>query len=839
MAKRDEPPTVEASNRAVGAAGNITAPVTTGDHSPIDNRRTVLGPGVLLGPWQVEVTAPVRRIQERRTDAFVGREQALAELEQMLAAPSDHVVIRQVVHGMGGVGKSELARHYAHTHWDRYRLVWWITADSYGAVQQGLAGLAAAVHPPVGQVGDVEQAADWALSWLQAHSGWLLILDNVEAPDDVRPWLDRLSGGRVLLTTRRDVYWPGTRSIALDVLDPAAAVELITEVSGRTDPADRADVVAIAAELERLPLALEQAAAYMRISRKSPASYLRMLREHPAQAHARSAAGGEAERTMARLWDTHLAAIQAHDAAEDLGAEHLLRTLACYAPDNIPRVLLSDDPDAEDLDCEDALALLASYSMITRSGEDEREMVSMHRLFQSVIRNGLDPADPRQQSARQSALSRLSRSLPDNPQTDVNGWPLWRDLSPHVDAIAARYQQGSGPGELGTVLNRAAIFAMAQARHRHAYQLAERALATIEAAYGPDHPIVATCLGSLASSLSALGRVGEAVPLAERALAITEVAYGPDHPDVATCLGNLAVSLSTLGRVGEAVPLEERALAITEVAYGPDHPDVATRLGNLAASLYALGRAGEAVPLEERALAITQAAYGPDHPTVATRLGNLAASLYALGRAGEAVPLEERALAITQAAYGPDHPTVATRLGNLAAILYALGRVGEAVPLLERALAITQAAYGPDHPDVATRLGNLAAILYALGRVGEAVPLEERALAITQAAYGPDHPDVAIRLGNLAASLYTLGRAGEAVPLLERALAVTEAAYGPDHPTVAIRLGNLAASLYTLGRAGEAVPLLERALTVTEAAYGPDHPQSKILRENLSNAVQQ
>jgi tetratricopeptide (TPR) repeat protein len=74
----------------------------------------------------------------------------------------------------------------------------------------------------------------------------------------------------------------------------------------------------------------------------------------------------------------------------------------------------------------------------------------------------------------------------------------------------------------------------------------------------------------------------DAKALLERALAIAEAAYGPDHPVVAKQLNNLAQILQDLGDPAGARRLQERALAIYEAAYVPDHPDVATSLNNLA-----------------------------------------------------------------------------------------------------------------------------------------------------------------------------------------------------------------------------------------------------------------
>ncbi|QSB15180.1 tetratricopeptide repeat protein [Natronosporangium hydrolyticum] len=808
-------------DRAV-AAEQISGTVATGDYPQfIQNAQFIQLPaGGLPAPDQVS-GAGVWNVTRRPSQVFVGRKNDLEQLARTLDAGGAGLV-GQSVAGLGGVGKTELALHHAHKRRGSYTTVWWITADGPDSVTAGLASLARRLAPAVFALND-EQAEQWATAWLQHNDGWLLVLDNVDDPAHVEPLIGMLDGGHVLVTTRRDVDWSrhGLVSIRLGVLTAKDAETMLVE---RTGQHDTAAARAIAAELGRLPLALEQAAAYINHHRLTLASYRARLAEQPAQMHASVAPGHDGQRAITRVWDITLAALRYSTAVEVLGV------LAWLAPDDVPRelvTLLTGDAIAADR----ALGLLASYSMITLTDG----FVGVHRLVQAVLRSNETAGDDAAPAARcNQAVRLLAEAIPTDPQNDPEGWPGWRRLLPHITALAEHSPNSVESAELGRLLNQTVVFESGQGLHHQALAHATQALAITEAAYGSEHPDVATVLGNLASSYSDLGRPGEAVPLKQRALAITEAAYGPEHPDVAIRLGNLAASYFDLGRPGEAVPLCERALAITEAAYGPEHPTVAIRLGNLAASYSDLGRSGEAVPLKQRALAITEAAYGPEHPDVAIRLGNLAASYSALGRPGEAVPLCERALAITEAAYGPEHPDVATVLGNLASSYSALGRPGEAVPLEQRALAITEAAYGPEHPDVAIRLGNLAASYSDLGRPGEAVPLEQRALAITEAAYGPEHPDVAIRLGNLAASYSALGRPGEAVPLCERALAITEAAYGPEHPTVAIRLGNLAASYSDLGRPGEAVPLKQRALAITEAAYGPEHPDVAIRLGNLA-----
>jgi tetratricopeptide (TPR) repeat protein len=825
-----EPPAreVQASGTRSVAAGQLGMALT-GDNPRVDARSTSLATGAIPDPAGVVAPPGTQNLPRRPARVFVGRAAALGQvagaLDGMAAA-----VVTQAIYGLGGVGKSELALQHAHARQGQYTLTWWVTAEDPDQLQAGLAGLAGRLCPAIALAGTTAEAAGWATGWLQASQGWLLVLDNVTDPADVEGLLGQLAGGHILVTTRRDTGWDQAADpIRLDVLDPGPAAELLATRTGQLEDASRAAAVSVAGELGWLPLALDQAAAYITQTRITLAGYLNRLRQHP-QAMYAATGGGPAQRTITRIWDITIGAI----GARDPGAIELLSTLACYAPDDIPRTIIAPRDPAGQLTADEALGLLASYSMITLTAET----VSIHRLVQAVILAQHPPGDhspaPSAATPLTTATEWLDDAIPAAPDTNVSGWPLLRALIPHADSLAGHFGADDKPTALGRIQNELALFQDSQGQYRQSLTLRRSALAIYEAALGPDHPSTGTVLSNLAVTYGSLGRYVEALPLAQRALAVTEAALGPDHPDTALRLGNLAFTYGSLGRHGEALPLVQRALAVTEAVLGPDHPDTATRLSNLAGTYGSLGRYGEALPLRRRALAVTEAALGPDHPSTAIMLSNLAVTYGALGRHGEALLLQQRALAIYEAALGPDHPSTATMLSNLALTYGALGRYGEALPLAQRALAVTEAALGPDHPDTALRLSNLAGTYGSLGRHGEALPLAQRALAVTEAALGPGHPDTALRLSNLAGTYRSLGRYGEALPLAQRALAVTEAALGPDHPSTALRLANLAMTYGSLGRHGEALPLQQRALAVTEAALGPDHPSTALRLANLA-----
>lgn len=682
---------VRADGPGAAAVAENTGIIQTGAGSQVrvmHNAVALREPSEVPPPVAVLIGLPRPAVRN-----FVGRAEQLDQLDQLV--PGGIGVVTHAVHGLGGVGKSELALQYAASRAGNYRVVWWVIAETAETIAAGLAELAFQLHPVAKLIATQDEAATWALAWLQAHDRWLLILDNVEDRSVAEPLLGQLRHGHVLITTRRDVGWDdiADRCLRLDVLTAAAAVDLLTRLSGLSDPATAA---VLAGELGCLPLALRHAGAYIRQTRTSIDGYLRRLRQQPAAVLAEAPAD-KSGLAVARTWTLTMSAV----AAQSPLALDVLRILACLAPDDLPRRVLQPLANGDAVD--GALGLLASYHMITLTGD----FVAVHRLVQMVtvaeLRQSGDAEDPepspsdRRLVTLQQAAGLLSAAVPTgDPQTAIADWPRWMSLVPHVAALAA----AAAGGELDIVelLSQTAVFDGTQGRHDRAEHLARQALATSEAWRGRDHPDVAVRLNILANTLRELGRLGEAEVLERRALEIAEVTLDPDDPAIAQRLSNLSVILQEQGRSGDAEPLERRALAITERARGAGHPETAIRLNNLATCLRDLDRVADAERLQRRALAITEAAFGPDHPSLAIRLNNLAVSLRDLERAGEAEPLQRRAVAIAEAALGPEHPTTAMMLNSLANTVRALGRPSEAEPLQRRALGITEVTLGPDHP---------------------------------------------------------------------------------------------------------------------------------------------
>jgi hypothetical protein len=288
---------------------------------------------------------------------------------------------------MGGVGKTQLANEFTYRRASDYDLVYWIAAEESASIADQFAALAAALG--------LDPAADPEGLQAQVHArlgevaGWLLIFDNADAVDDIRPWIP--AGlmppgipGHVIVTTRRGGFSALGPVMDLDVIDPAEALALLrTRVPSLNDAVG----TAIAKELGRLPLALEQAAAYLDRSKLPAEDYLTLLRERAADLLARGHVTGRKD-TIGTLWDISLERI----SRENPAAVTLLDLCAYLAPERIPLDLFSAHCDllpsplngaaADPLAFADVVTLLVDYSLATRTSAG----LQIHRLLQAAIR---------------------------------------------------------------------------------------------------------------------------------------------------------------------------------------------------------------------------------------------------------------------------------------------------------------------------------------------------------------------------------------------------------------------------------------------------------------------
>ena len=780
---------------------------------------------------------------------FTGRDNILSQLHEALRQSGTAALSQaNAISGLGGVGKTQTAVEYAYRYFEQesgYDWVLWVNASNL-TLAASFGALATDLALPNHRENKLDENTAAVLHWLETTDRWLLIFDNVDDPQAVKPFRPQNPKGRMLFTSRvqRLESLGVGRAIALDTMTAAEAAEFLWRRTGRSplaplekggtepdvlkvslfkgnlggsntfDSDEQRSIAALAKTLGYLPLALEQAAAYILAKGVSFATYLRSYDKRRLQLLEKEKPQiGDYPESVATTWTINFEAVQASSAA----AADLLRLSAFLAPDNIPYEILAlgNEQLGEPLSvalaemADDELVLpelleeLTRYSLIRL---ETNYRYSIHRMVQEVLRDTLSPEQRQQWIDR--TIAALNATF---PSVEFDNWWRCDRLVEQVQAI--ELPQANQTIELGLLLNQTGYFLNEQGRYAEAEPLYLQALDICRSKLGNTHPDTATSLNNLAELYRSQGRYADVEPLYLQALDIWRSQLGETHPNTAGSLNNLAALYRSQGRYENAEPLFLQALDIRRSQLGETHPDTATSLNNLAELYRSQGRYADAEPLYLQALDIRRSQLGKTHPTTATSLNNLAALYQSQGRYADAEPLYLQALDIRRSQLGETHPDTATSLNNLAGLYQSQGRYADAEPLLIQALEICRLKLGDTHPDTATSLNNLGALYHSQGRYEQAEPLYLQALDICRSKLGETHPDTAGSLNNLAALYYSQGRYADAESLYLQTLTIFVQTLGEDHPNTQTAESNFVYLLQQAIEAGRAVELSDHPLT--------------------------
>jgi tetratricopeptide (TPR) repeat protein len=559
--------------------------------------------------------------------------------------------------------------------------VFWVHASNAVRFEQAYRSIAATLQLPGWD--------DFKVDILRLVSGWLsnvdngcwlMILDNADDIDVFRQtqeetsqsnetpqhriplagYIPQTSTGSVLITTRdrKAALWLSggyENVIPVEAMDEDQAKQLLRT---RIPPSlsTELDLEHLVRELEYLPLAITQAAAYIsaRATRMTVSKYLTLFRQGESnQRRLLDEDSGDLRRdqglpnSVIRTWQISFDQIE---KTSPRSAE-LLSLIAMFDRQGIPESLLLAT-NQHPLDLEDALSPLHEFSLITI--EKGGKSFEMHRLVQLASRKWLEQRIDIHKW-QEKAINVLSKAFPSG---DHSNWGTCESLLPHAQEVL-KHEPASNNHLLarGSILYNMAWYSWRQGRYTNAREQIQESLEIRERLLGNFHLSILDSVELLGLVLRAQGKYTESEAMNRRALAGKETALGPEHPDTLMSVNNLADVLQAQGKYAESEAMNRRALAGSETALGPEHPDTLTSVSNLALVLRAQGKYAEAEAMNRQALAGRETALGPEHPDTLTSLYCLAHLLHSQMKYAEASVLYKRAYNGYQEVLGPDHPT--------------------------------------------------------------------------------------------------------------------------------------------------------------------------------------
>jgi cellulose biosynthesis protein BcsQ len=863
-----------------------------------------------------------------RNRTFTGRIEELDRLREQLQGGQHTVLVPAALHGLGGVGKTQLAKEYAHRYRSNYDLIWWISADQPEMVADSLAELAREIEGRAGIAGAsggglpggagtsvssmtafAANAAVEALRQDRPTARWLLIFDNAREPADVRGYMpnvgpgpdqgqspgpdhrpgqehrpgqdhrigqDHRQGpgpgqGHIIITSRNHAWGDYAQLVQVNVFDRKESTD---HLRGRVPQLTLEQADRVAERLGDLPLAIEQAAAYMDTTHIPVEEYLQLLEGQLGTAIDLGSTGDNSDSVKA-TWQVSIDSLRASTPA----AARLLEICAHFGPEPIARALLQTDTlrrhleqlDPRIIDPSSFSTVFEEIGKLSLARIDTGDgSVQMHRLVQGVVRDSLDEKQREQTRHLVHQLLVNARERIEG-EVDEDGnrfrmeqiWPhlipsqadccmeknvrqlmldrvryLWRSgdhaaaqsLAEDLNIRWTESADGSGPDwvtlRLRTELSNALRM---QGRYQESLRLDQDTLRRQSEMIGQSHVHTLMTAGNLGSGLRALGRFGEALELDERTYATMRNTLGQFSSRTLLMAGNLAVDHRLAGNYFQALEIDTSTAQGWSRKLGPDHRETLRSQGLLARDTRDLGNLLDALDrlrtLKERADALL----GEQDVDALALTRSLAVSMRTVGQFEEAAQLSRSTYDTYRAQYGDNHPeTRLCRLGY-AADLWASG---DAETALEHATVVHQEYLrdlGEEHPNTLGAADNVMVYLRGSGRnaarLQDALKLGLRTLPLLVRVLGEDHPFSLCSMANVAGVHGELGLHEEAENGGRRAAELLRARYGEKSLEALICTANLSVTLEDAGRPVEAQRLRIDLMQDLARALGNGHPE--------------
>ncbi|WP_431989277.1 FxSxx-COOH system tetratricopeptide repeat protein [Streptomyces albogriseolus] len=764
-----------------------------------------------------------------RNQNFTGRSELLDLLGQRLREGTT-TVLPEAIHGMGGVGKTQLAIEYAYLHQAEYDIVWWIPSERPGQIGQSLVELAKRLGLVTTSEANIAgPAVREALREGRPYSRWLLIFDNADSPEQVRPYFPTGGTGTILVTSRNRRWGLVGGSLEVDVFTREESKQLLR--GSGPELADE-EAEALAEALGDLPLALVQAAAWRAETGMPASEYLRLF-ESKRNELLETAPPPDYQLPVAAAWNVSLDHLETRSPA----ALRLLQLCSYFAPDPISRQILSGPgyttifPEL-DAALNDPMKLARAIREINRYSlariDHRTNSIEMHRLVQHVLINRMSPEE--QNRMREGAHALMAAADPRTP-TDPESWPRYAELYTHV--IASGGVTSEQPWMRQLVMN-IAKYLYYWGDHDVSLDFSETAWNTWVERFG-EEDVQTLLMGRwLVFVYLMVGRHTDASTLVEHIRSVHERVSAPDSEEALDAAQMEAAVRRAQGRFLEGAELDRLVHDRAHRAFGDDDPASLNMAHNLGVSLRLTGQFQEALQLDRKTWHLKLRLFGRDDQRSLITENSIAIDVRESGDYVGALRLQEAALEAFRDVFGNNNPATVSTERELGIASRKAGNLPRALELAIKSHETFTRRYGDTHPQSLATALPLAIALRQNGDLEAARARGAQACIGYRKVFHPQHPYTMAADVGLAVSERLLGRPEEARRLDDGAFTTLSESLGPEHPFTLVAAVNLASDLADLGELDEAVRTGRDTLTRCEQHFGSDHPTTLACAANLS-----
>ncbi|KAF2477726.1 TPR-like protein [Lindgomyces ingoldianus] len=759
-----------------------------------------------------------------RNPNFVGREECLEAIDKIFSGPK----------------KTQVAIELAYR-WKQFFpmfSVFWVHATSIDRFNDGLQGILEKLEIPHSAETNVANVVE---EWLRnrANGRWLLIVDNVDKEDvldenkgkgafKMLSCIPKTDHGHVLFTSRYKRVAMNLTSdlVRLDQMSKPEAVELLKlNLHECYDETQSTDADKLLEELSYIPLAIAQAAAYIRENENTIADYLELYQEseeNRVELLEQSIAelgisDPETPKTVLTTCWMSFSRLQADGAAGPLATE-LLSVMSFLDRQEIPRALLRGfRPKAGSLKLNNALGILKAYSLVTENTETKN--FAMHRLVQLSMRKWLETKDLEKRYSEE-ALTLLADSFPDG---SFKTWESCKALIVHADTVLELTVDSENRSARAKLLQNCANFQNGRGQYAAAEMKFVEVVRLRTEFVGADNTDTLRAVDQLSWTLRNQAKNDEALEIAKQTLSKKEQLFSKKSAEALTTSHIVATITGDRGKHQDAAKLHEENLEARKELLGAEHLDTLRSAASLSLELWELGKFVDAENLARQTLASRTQLLGEEHPDTLEIAGTLGFILEIQGKYQEAKELKYNMLQIRQRIYGEDHPDTADSNHDMGWILHQMGLYDDAEPFYEQALKAKLRLLGETHPKTLTTMCNYPVFYCDKGEYDKAEERSKRLITVFKRVQGDMHPQTLDAMGGLAVILRHQGKLEEAAKIARTSIDGRNIVLGPDHPWTLPPVSHWGYVLSLQGELDKGEEVIRTALRSLEKAMGSEH----------------
>ncbi len=799
-----------------------------------------------------------------RNPFFIERKNELRQLSELLTTHKA-VMIKQMVNGLGGIGKTQTAIEYCYSYIDSYQSILWVNAENLLELSNSyteIGKILDLLSSEIDQSFNLEELTFWIKTWLAQNKNWLLVLDDLEDIALIRTYLPSNHQGHILITTSTDILSDKIGILTLENMGVNIGTNFLLKragLTGRNNTKKQYKELAqkIVEVTAGFPLALEHVGAFIEKTKFPLMEYLLVYNKKSQELSSKLSLYDSEHKSVIVTFMIALNQIASNSPI----MTEILKVCAFLSSEDIAEEIFIESGISK-LQFTETVTQASGYSLIQKN--DKNRTISIHRFVQQIIKDFLIFGE--QKLRLEQVIKTLNNIFPQPDQTDwYSSWLKSERLLPHVRTMIPLIKEfGIESFEAGRLLHSASIYCKNQGLYLEAMNFSECALTITEKLLGSQSVELARVLNVQAELYNIVGKHSlveetylralrifqklnqelqismvlnnlsnfhykqykhaQAESELKQALEIRQKLLEPGHPDLASTFNNLALVYHRQTKYSEARDLFEKALAITEKVFGREHPKLVTILNNLAETNLFLGKSEQSSQYIERSQKIAEKIAVPNHPTKATTLHTLGNLSKFQGKYKEAEEYYQKALTTQEILLGPEHLDLARVLNDLASLKDIQGNILEAEDLFKRVLNILEKQLPTNHPDILAALNNLGSFYDSHNKTSEAEPFYDKILTILPNIVNNKDPDIGTMLNNLAEFYRKKKDYSKAAPLYEQALEIEKRAVGEINYKVAITLENKALLCFDLQKYKESEDLLNQTLSIRKQVFGSNHP---------------